>query len=174
MKRILSLSLAALMLVAALAGCSGKPTGGDDKQLTAEERTELYKTAIENARSAEDNEYTLLTETDDDTASMIFEMLGVTADDMNSFAIAVSMMNVRAYGIAAIYPAADKSETVLKGLHAFVDMQKQNFEMYLADQYEIASNARVETLEDGTILMVMCEGQDDVFTAIKTAVEAGK
>lgn len=46
--------------------------------------------------------------------------------------------------------------------------------MYLADQYEIASNARVETLEDGTILMVMCEGQDDVFTAIKTAVEAGK
>ena len=176
MKRILSLSLAALMLVAALAGCSGKPSGGDDdKQLTAEERTELYKTAIENARSAEDNEYNpLLTETDDDTASMSFEMLGVTADDMNSFAIAVSMMNVRAYGIAAIYPAADKSETVLKGLNAFVDMQKQNFEMYLADQYEIASNARVETLEDGTILMVMCEGQDDVFTAIKTAVEAGK
>ena len=76
--------------------------------------------------------------------------------------------------VAAIYPAADKSETVLKGLNAFVDMQKQNFEMYLADQYEIASNARVETLEDGTILMVMCEGQDDVFTAIKTAVEAGK
>ena len=68
MTRILSLSLAALMLVAALAGCSGKPSGGDDKQLTAEERTELYKTAIENARSAEDNEYNpLLTETDDDT-----------------------------------------------------------------------------------------------------------
>ena len=54
---------------------------------------------------------------------------------MNSFAIAVSMMNVRAYGIAAIYPAADKSENRAEGPKRLVDMQKQNFEMYLADQY---------------------------------------
>lgn len=54
-----------------------------------------------------------------------------------------------------------------------MDRQKQSFEQYLADQYDIANNARLETLEDGTILLVMCEGQDQVFTAIRSAIEAG-
>ena len=52
-------------------------------------------------------------------------------------------------------------------------LTQQNFEQYLADQYDIANNARLETLEDGTILLVMCDGQDQVFTAIRSAVEAG-
>ena len=42
----------------------------------------------------------------------------------------------------------------------------------LADQYEVAENARLETLEDGTILLVMCEDQDTVFDAIADAVQA--
>ena len=29
--------------------------------------------------------------------------------------------------------------------------QQQNFQMYLPDQYEVAKNARLETLEDGTV-----------------------
>ena len=42
----------------------------------------------------------------------------------------------------------------------------------LADQYEVALNAKLETLDDGTIVMVMCEGQDEVFDAIVSAIEA--
>ena len=38
------------------------------------------------------------------------------------------------------------------------------------DQYDIANAAKVETLEDGTILLVMCEDQDTVLDAIKTAL----
>ena len=164
-------TLPLLLLLALLAGCG---TSSQPSALTAEERTQLYQTAIESARDAEMNEAIgILTDTGDDMADVIFELLGVTAADMSAFALSVSPMNIKAYGIAAIYPAADKSETVLKGLNAFVDMQKQNFEMYLADQYEIASNARVETLEDGTILMVMCEDQDTVFDAISAAIQAG-
>ena len=98
-------------------------------------------------------------------------MLGVTAADMSAFALSVSPMNIKAYGIAAIYPAAGKSDAVLEGLNAFIDRQKQSFEQYLADQYEIAGNARLETLEDGTILLVMCEDQDAVFDAIRDTIE---
>ena len=107
----------------------------------------------------------------DDMADVIFELLGVTAADMSAFALSVSPMNIKAYGIAAIYPAAGKSDAVLEGLNAFIDRQKQSFEQYLADQYEIAGNARLETLEDGTILLVMCEDQDAVFDAIRDTIE---
>ena len=41
------------------------------------------------------------------------------------------------------------------------------------DQYEVASNAKLETLEDGTVLMVMCENQDTVFDAIAAAIQEG-
>ena len=172
MKRILSLSLAALMLVAALAGCSGKPTGGDDKQLTAEERTELYKNAIESARDQEMNEAVpVITSAEDDMADFILPMLGITAENTSSFAVAVSAMNVRAYGIAAVMPAAGEDEAVLEGLNSFIENQRQSFEQYLADPYEVAKNARLETLEDGTLLLVMSEGQDALFDAIRDSIE---
>ncbi|BDF70699.1 hypothetical protein CE91St41_20720 [Oscillospiraceae bacterium] len=178
MKRILTLSLAAVLLVAAIAGCSGKGGGNageSDKQLTPEERTELYKTSIENARDAETNEYmSILTSADDDGASMILELLGLKTEDMTAFAVSASMMNVQAYGIAAVMPAAGKEDAVLEGLNGFIDLQKQNFQQYLIDQYDIANNAKLETLEDGTILLVMSEGQDAIFDSIKDAVEAGK
>ena len=73
----------------------------------------------------------------------------------------------------AIYeriPAEGKGEEVLEGVNAFVEQQKQSFQQYLADQYDIASAAKVETLEDGTVLLVMCEDQDTVLESIKTAL----
>lgn len=162
-------TLPLLLLLALLAGCG---TSSQPSALTAEERTQLYQTAIESARDAEMNEAIgILTDTGDDMADVIFELLGVTPADMSAFALSVSPMNIKAYGIAAIYPAAGKSDAVLEGLNAFIDRQKQSFEQYLADQYEIASNARLETLEDGTILLVMCEDQDAVFDAIRDTIE---
>lgn len=171
MKRIFSLSLAALMLVATLVGCT---TNGGGKELTVEERTALYKTAIEGARDQQTNDDLPLMVTGEDIPDVIFDVLGVPKADMSAFAMYVSAMNVQAYGVAAIYPAADKSDAVMEALQGFIDRQKQNFDMYLMEQFEIASNAKLEKLEDGTILLVMCDGQDDIFTSIKTAIEAGK
>ena len=54
----------------------------------------------------------------------------------------------------------------------YIGRTKSSFEMYLADQYEVAENARLETLEDGTILLVMCQDQDTVFDAIADATQA--
>lgn len=167
MKRFFSLILLPILL---LAGCSSAP----ESQLTAQERTELYRSAIRNARDQDANDaFPIITSAEDDTASFLLELMGLSAEDMSAFAISASAMNVKAYGIAAVYPAEGKDEAVKDALEGFVDRQKQNFEQYLADQYDIANNARLETLEDGTILLVMCEGQDAVFTAIRSAIEEG-
>ena len=167
MKRFFSLILLPILL---LTGCSAKP----ESQLTAQERTELYRSAIQDARSQDENDaYPIITSDTDDMAPLLLELMGLSAGDMSAYAISASAMNVRAYGVAAVYPAEGKDETVKEALRDFVDRQKQSFEQYLADQYDIASNARLETLEDGTVLLVMCDGQDQVLTAIRSAVEAG-
>lgn len=167
MKRTFSLILLPILL---LAGCSAKPAS----QLTAQERTELYRSAIQDARDQDANDaYPIITSDTDDMAPLLLELMGLSAGDMSAYAISASAMNVRAYGVAAVYPAEGRDEAVKEALQGFVDRQKQNFEQYLADQYDIAANARLETLEDGTILLVMCDGQDEVFTAIRSAVEAG-
>ena len=163
---------AAAVLALLLAGCSG---GKTQTVLTPEERTQLYETAITSARDQETNEaLPLITGADDELADLIFTLLGVSDEDMTAYALSVSPMNVRAYAVAAILPAAGKDETVLEGLHGFIDNQKQSFEQYLADQYDIAVNARLETLEDGTLLLCMCENQDAVFDAVRDAIEAAK
>lgn len=109
MKRIFTLILALSLL--ALTACSGGGTGETDS-LTPEERTQRFVTAITDARSEEDNEYnSILSSADDDTADMTFQLLGVTAEDMESFAISVSLMNVKAYGIAVIKPRTRTART---------------------------------------------------------------
>ena len=157
--------------VCALVGCGGNNNDSGSVSKTPEEYTEAYKTAIESARDDELNEAVpVVTSTEDDTASLVLSLIGVTDENTDAFAVAISPMNIKAYGVAAILPAEGKSEEVLEGVNAFVEQQKQSFEQYLADQYEIANAAKVETLDDGTILLVMCENQDTVLDAIKTSL----
>ena len=163
--RILPLALS----LALLAGCSG----GDKPALSAEARTQLYETAIEDARDAETNDaLPVLSDKADEQLPLYLDLMGLAPDDVDAFALSASLMNVRAYGIAAVYPAQGREEAVREGLEGFIDRQKQSFEQYLADQYDIASNARLETLEDGTVLLVMCQDQDAVFDAIRDTILA--
>lgn len=158
-----------LLSLALLAGCGGREAG---PALTAEERTQLYKTAIENARDAETNEaMPVLTDGDGEQLTLYLDLLGLNADDMEAFALSASLMNVRAYGIAAVYPADGRETAVKEGLEGFIDRQMQSFEQYLADQYDVASKARLETLTDGTVLLVMCQDQDTVYDAIRETIE---
>ena len=135
--------------------------------------TELYSSAV-NDNGGEMVEYNpAFTEVkEDDGSAMILESMGLTTGDMQAFAISSSMMNIKAYGIAAIMPAEGKADTVKEALQAYIDRTKSSFEKYLADQYEVAKNAKLETLEDGTILLVMCDGQDEVFEAISSDILA--
>ncbi len=170
MRRTLTLFLTLLLLAAACSGCS--PKREEQPPLTAEERTELYRTAIENARDPDTNAYLeIVTSSEDPLAEILFLMLELEEEDLSAYALSVSPVNIRAYGIVAALPAAGKEDDVHEALSGFVDRQKESFFQYLEEEYDIASNARLETLEDGTLLLVMCEDQDAVFDSIRDSIE---
>ena len=128
--------------------------------------------AITSARGDEENEAYPVQSDKDAIESMYYDVLGFTADDVTELAMSVSLINVKAYGIVIAKPAEGCEETVKAGLQGFIDTQCANFETYLADQYEIAKNAKLETLDDGTIIMVMCANADAVYEAIVAALAA--
>lgn len=169
MKKMIALLAAALTLTAVLTACGQK-----QESRTPEELTQAYADALtENGgEMVEYNPVISKVDSEDPMSSMILESMGLKEEDMTAFGVSGSMMNVKAYGIAAVMPAEGKEEAVKEGLQGFIDRQKSNFETYLADQYAVAESARLETLEDGTVLMVMCEDQDTVFDGIRAAIEA--
>ena len=114
--------------------------------------------AITSARGDEENEAYPVQSDKDAIESMYYDVLGFTADDVTELAMSVSLINVKAYGIVIAKPAEGCEETVKAGLQGFIDTQCANFETYLADQYEIAKNAKLETLDDGTIIMFKAGG----------------
>lgn len=168
MKRLLSVLLVVLLFTV---GCS--KTGG--KQLTPEEMTTLYKTAIEGARTAQENEGTpVITTADDEMAEMVFPLIGFKPEYAQAYAISVSPWNISAYGIAVITPKEDQKQAVLDGLNAFVENQRKAFENYLPEGYENAKNAKVTTLDDGTVILVMCPNQDDILKKITDTIAGNK
>ena len=128
--------------------------------------------AITSARGDEENEAYPVQSDKDAIESMYYDVLGFTADDVTELTMSVSLINVKAYGIVIAKPAEGCEETVKAGLQGFIDPQCANFGTYLAGQYERAKNAKLETLDDGTIIMVMCENADAVYEAIVAALAA--
>lgn len=176
MKRILPLLL---ILALTLSACTSTKAPDKGEALSPEDWATAYTAAIQSARDDELNEYFPVTTqvtgfSDDFTEEMTLTMLGFSKADAECYAISMSLMNVSAYAIAAVRPAEGKEETVKTGLENYIDAQKSSFEHYLEDQHEIAASARLEKMDDGTLLLVMCEGQDEVFNTIKTAVTQGK
>lgn len=169
MKKILSLGLALTLAVTMLAGCANKGGSTNENTKTPEQLNELYATAI-TENGGEMAQYNAPVTGAAEEGAMMLELMGLTAEDAAAYAISTSMMMVHAYGIAAIMPAEGKEEAVNNGLKAFIEQKQQAFEMYLPDQYENAKNAKLETLADGTVLMVMTAEQDTIFDAIKTAI----
>ena len=179
MKKLFTLVLVAALALSVLTGCgSSENTNGNSgsdvsasQTKSPEELTKLYSEAI-TANGGEMVEYNpVISEAkEDDGSAMLLEMMGLKQEDMTAFGISTSMMNVKAFGIAAVMPAEGKEEAVKAALQGFIDQKCTEFESYLVDQLEVAQNAKLETLADGTILMVMTEGQDEVFTAISAAI----
>ena len=108
---------------------------------------------------------------EDGASALALESLGLAEEDVEAFGASVSLMNTQAYGIAAVRPVQGKTDAVRKALQGYVDRQQSSFELYLPDQYQVAQGARLETLEDGTVLLVMCQDADTVFEAIRGDLE---
>lgn len=123
-----------------------------------------------NAGGSELLQYNQIYTAADADAPLALEYVGLSGEMTSQFAISFSMVNTKAFGMAAVMPAAGQQQAVVAGLNSYVARIQQMFERYLPDQYEIAKAARVVTLSDGTVLLVMCEGQDAVLANIKAAL----
>ena len=170
MKKMFALAMVAVMALTLLVGCAGGSTGGSSAGAKTPEELKTLYTDANTANGGEMVEYNPVFSEATEENAMLLEMLGLKEEDMMAFAASVSMMNVKAYGIAAVMPAEGKTEAVREALQGFIDQKQMEFEFYLADQYDVAKNARLETLEDGTVLMVVCEDQDTVFDNISKAI----
>ena len=163
MKQRILFPLLLALLLPLLSACGGGGTPAADHS------PEDLAAAIQGARDAEENQvFPILTTFEDE---YIFSLLGLSEADVSACAVSVSPMNVRAYGIALVVPAEGKADTVLAGLQGFIDLQQQNFEQYLPDQYDIAKNAALETFPNGTILLAMCQDSGSVAANIRAALQ---
>lgn len=134
--------------------------------------TSALADAITSSRTDEENEAYPVFSDKAAIEDAYYQVVGFTAADVDEIAMSVSLINIKAYGIVIAKPAEGCADTVKAGLQAFIDNQCASFETYLADQYEIAKNAKLETLDDGTIVMVMCANADAVYDAIVAALAA--
>lgn len=115
----------------------------------------------------------VFTTADSNMNSMILQSMGLKTSDMSAFAISASMMNTKAYAIAAVMPAEGKQSAVLQALQGYIAQKQSEFEFYLPDQKVVADAAKVGVLSNGTVLLVMNEGQDAIYSAIASAIQAG-
>ncbi len=168
-KRIFAAALSAVLCFA-LAACGSQPAASSSGPKD-------YAAAITAARNDEDNEYqtilakSTLTEEEASMAQMTLEVLGLTEDQLDDYAISLSLINVRAYAVAVLKPAEGQADAVKEGVEQFVKAQQQSFQNYLQDQYEVAKAAKVEQLPSGEIVLVMCEDAADVYGKLETALK---
>ena len=88
------------------------------------------------------------------------------------FAVSISMMMTSCYGVAIVVPAEGQTEAVVAALENYVLSQQATFEFYLRDQYDIALNAIVTVAETGEVILVCCDGAEDVLNNILAALAA--
>ena len=100
MKKSLTLVLAFAMILAVFAGCSGKPAEDKTPELSPEEQAVLYAEAIKNAQGEADG-FPIMTQKDD-IPELMFTFLGFGPQDAEAFALSVSLVNIKAYGIVLV------------------------------------------------------------------------
>lgn len=104
-------------------------------------------------------------------ADMVMQTLTLTPDQLQQYAFSISLINVKAYGVGVFVPAEGQTDAVKAALEDFITNQQKSFENYLADQYEIAKQAKVEVLPTGEVVLVMCENSSEAFSTIEAALQ---
>jgi len=185
MKRLIAALLAGLTLFA-LVGCSA----GSKADSAAPKD---YSQILHDARTDEENEYDMIftkgadgkytaqygyskdyeaDQLHDEIANMMMPMLNLEDGMAEDFAASLSTMMVQSYGLAIVKPAEGRTQDVVDALNAYVESEQQSMEHYLEDQYQIAKNAKVETLPSGEVVLVCCEDSDTVLANLKKALAA--
>ena len=164
LKRIFAALLAGAALLA-LVGCGTSGSTGKPASSAASTPKD-YTQILHDARSAEDNEYYMIFTKGADgkyTAQYGYSK-DYEADQLHDEIanMTMPMLNLED-GMA---------EDFADALNAYVESEQQSMEHYLEDQYQIAKNAKVETLPSGEVVLVCCEDSDTVLVNLKKALAA--
>ena len=156
MKKTLSIALALVLTLGLFTACSKKAKVYTNDQLIA---------AI-NASGNEMVEYNVPVAFDSEDAKTMYDFLEFNKDNYTAGAFSISLVNIKAYGIAVVQPAEGKAEDVIAEFNGYVENTQKSFEQYLQDQYEVSKNAIVKQLDNGLVVMVMCEDAQSAFDSI--------
>lgn len=150
MKRIISLLLAAVLLVSAAACGSKEPPApalkeGVTLQSMVDSITETYG-------------FTMPAPLDD---TIMKDLLGIDPADVEEYAGYITMVNVSSHNLIAVKAKEGKAETVQKKLEERKAFEVQSFEQYLQDQYDLAQAGKVFTVGDYCFLVMLGRPEED-------------
>ena len=164
-KHWISFAALVLALCFALAGC-GSPASGS---VSAEPKD--YAQILRDARSDEFNEaFDIITSPENDTFGVL-DAFSLDPEAMEQYAVSVSIRNTQAYGVMIVKPKDGQAETIKTAMQDFIQRQTDSFELYLEDQYEIAKDAKLETMPSGELVLVMSEDASAIMESIKNALK---
>ena len=104
-----------------------------------------------------------------DNEMPILDLLGITEDQVEDYAVSISMMNVHAYTVALLKPIDGEADNIVSAIESYKESKKDEFKQYLVDQYEIADGAVIEN--DGKyIYFAMCSNAAETVENMKKAV----
>lgn len=131
-----------------------------------------FTEVLQQSRSAEEAEYIPAFGSMTNPTWMAVEgLFGFDNSQVSGFSMAVSQMMVQAYCVAIVQPVEGQEDAVLAGFDSFKSAKMNDFNNYLMDQYEIAENPVVLTMEDGTLVFVMSEHAEEIAANIQENLE---
>ena len=168
MKKTFVLILVFLFTMGLFSGCSsGQPGQGGGS-------TRDYAELIRSLRSEEENQvYPIITSPEDSEYEITFATLGGTDENMERYAVSLGLMITQAYGVVIVLPKEGTRQEVVDQLNNYVELQKNAFENYLADQYQIAKAAIVKEMETGEVVLVMSRNAEAVMQGIEDGLAGG-
>lgn len=180
-KKFSSLLLAA-MLVFAFTACNAAPSSSEPAPapepkdytnilLSAREKEINDALAIIGKQDGDvtftHNPYEANAEQIKTNVDMTLDVLGLAPEQLDDLGLSVSLMSPSVYCVAIIKPTDGNETAVLEALDQYWKLQQQTYETYLPNLYEIAKDAKLEVLQSGEILFVMCENADAMTATLK-------
>lgn len=159
MKRLISVVIAAALLLCALTACSSDKTS----ELTSKELAVIIN---ENGNEMTEYNPAVALDSGDENLETLMQWQEWDKANFEEGAFSFSLMNVQAYTIAIVKPAEGQKDTVLKYFSDYRQQTEASFDKYLADQYDIAKSAVTEEI-NGYIVFVMAENADSIAASIK-------
>ena len=138
LKRILALSLSAVLLLALLSACGG---GGENADVTIDLNALWNKIGALSDSEGALSEMAFIEVTDDDLANLY----GIDPADLDDYVARVPMMNVSATEFFVAKVKDGKMDTVKAALESRQANLNAQWSTYLPDQYELVQNYKLTT-----------------------------